>query len=148
MTARAQPRSVVVATLGLVAMIAWTLAVKYLAPWCWFLAERAAGRAPAGVPVMWDAWPLVHATLAVVLWRRPPWAWGFALAVAVAEVAVVSVKFVRFAQAPQWSFWKLLWFTNKIYVLAFFVALAVWLLARGRAALAPARAEVRDGRAI
>jgi hypothetical protein len=135
-------RAVVAAVLGLTAMIAWTLAVKYLAPWCWFLAERAAGRTPEAVPVMWDFWPLVHAALATALWRRWRGVWSFALAVSLAEEAVVGVKFALFLRAPEWSFWNLLWFTHKIYVLAFFLLLAFWLLAAGRAALRPARKEV------
>jgi hypothetical protein len=135
-------RALVGSVFGLVAMVAWTLAVKYLAPWCWFLAERAAGRTPAAVPVMWDFWPLLHAGLAVALWRRWSYAWRFALAVALGEVAVVTVKFALFLRAPEWSFWQLLWFTNKIYVLAFFLWLGAWLLGAGRAALAPARREV------
>jgi hypothetical protein len=136
-----RPRAVVVAVLGLTAMIAWTLAVKYVAPWCWFLAERAAGRAPQSVPLMWDFWPLVHAALAIALWRRASWTWAFAAAVAVAEIAVVTVKFALFLRAPEWTFWKLLWFTNKVYVLVFFAVLAGWLFGPGRAALRPARAE-------
>lgn len=136
-----QPRGVVVAVLGLTAMIAWTLAVKYLAPWCWFLAERAAGRAPETAPVMWDFWPLVHAALAVTLWRRASWTWTFAVAVALLEIAVVAVKFALFLRAPEWTFWKLLWFTNKIYVLVFFAVFAGWLFGPGRAALRPARVE-------
>jgi len=137
-----RPPAVVAAVFGLVAMIAWTLAVKYLAPWCWFLAERSAGRSPAAVPVMWDFWPLLHSTLAVALWRGWRRAWGLGLAVALAELAVVTVKFALFLRAPEWTFWKLLWFTNKVYVLLFFLWLAGWLLGPGRAALAPARREV------
>lgn len=137
-----RPGALVGSVFGLVAMIAWTLAVKYLAPWCWFLAERFAGRSPAAVPVMWDFWPLLHAGLAVALWRRWGYAWRFALAVALGEVAVVTVKFALFLRAPEWSFWNLLWFTNKIFVLAFFLWLGAWLLGPGKAALAPARREV------
>jgi hypothetical protein len=137
-----RPGALVGSVFGLVAMIAWTLAVKYLAPWCWFLAERAASRTPAAVPVMWDFWPLLHAGLAVALWRRWGHAWRFALAVALGEVAVVTVKFALFLRAPEWSFWNLLWFTNKICVLAFFLWLGAWLLGPGKAALAPARRAV------
>jgi hypothetical protein len=91
---------------------------------------------------MWDFWPVLHGALAVALWRRSRHARAFALAVALGEVAVVTVKFALFLRAPEWSFWKLLWFTNKIYVLAFFLWLGAWLLGAGRAALAPARREV------
>ncbi len=137
----ARPPAVVAAVLGLTAMISWTLVVKYFAPWCWFLAERAAGRASESAPVMWDFWPLAHAALAWALWHQPRRAWGFAAAVSLVEVAVVTVKLTLFLRAPEWSFWKLLWFTNKLYVLAFFLLLAAWLLGPGRAALGPARAE-------
>lgn len=126
-----RPAAVSAAVTGLVAMIAWTFAVKYLAPWCWALAERAAGNVAARAPVMWDFWPLAHAAVAAALWRGARWAWGLALAVALLEIAVVAVKFALFAGAPEWTFWKLLWFTNKLYVLGFFLALAAWLLGSG-----------------
>jgi hypothetical protein len=130
-----RPRGILVAVFGLVLMIGWTVAVKYVAPWCWAIAERTAGHSAAVAPVMWDFWPLAHALLAWALWTRPRWAFPFALAVAFWEIAVVTVKFASFLRAPEWTFWRLLWFTNKIYVLAFFLALAFWLVRRGRQAL-------------
>jgi hypothetical protein len=47
---------------------------------------------------------------------------------------VVIAKFARFLAAPDWSFWKLLWFSNKVYVLAYFLALLAVLLGPGRSA--------------
>lgn len=123
---------------GLAVMIVWTLVVKYLVPVLWFVAERAAGRPPEAVPVMWDLWPLAHAALAWALWRRTAWAWRFGVAVSALEVAVVATKFALFLDAPTWTFWRLLWFTNKVYVLAFFVLLLAALLRGGRAVLEPA----------
>jgi len=126
-----RPAAVTAAVAGLVVMIAWTLAVKYLVPWCWALAERLAGNPAAPAPVMWDLWPLAHAAVALALWRAARWGWGLALAVALAEIAVVAGKFALFLRAPDWTFWRLLWFTNKVYVLGFFVVLAAWLLGSG-----------------
>ena len=52
------------------------------------------------------------------------------------EVAIVVSKFATYLEAPDWSFWRLLWFTNKLYVLAFFILLLVLLSRRAaRAAL-------------
>ena len=115
-------------------MIVWTVVVKYLAPLHWAWAERLAGR-EASAPVMWDAWPLVHAALAALLWTRHPRAWLAGVAVSSAEIAVVAGKLALWSRAPDTGFWTLLWLTNKLYVLAFFVALLVLLLGPGRAAL-------------
>jgi len=126
-----RPRWVTATVFGLVVMIVWTLAVKYLVP----LLYRAA-RTLEGIDepsrVMWDLWPLTHVALAVVLWRGGRYAWELGVGLAAAESAVVIVKFWSFLAAPEWSFWKLLWFTNKIYVLAFFLCLLAVLLGPGR----------------
>jgi hypothetical protein len=115
--------------LGLVVMATWTLVIKFLAPFLWFVAEQSAGRPIAGPPVMWDFWWVAHLLLAWLLWRRARWAWTFGLAVAVLEVAIVITKFALYLRQPDLVFWRLLWFTNKVYVLAFFV-LFLALLAR------------------
>jgi hypothetical protein len=127
----ARPAWVVAAVFGLTVMVSWTLVVKYLAPLLWGVAEARAGR-PGELPVMWDLWPLTHVALAVWLWRGARGAREAALALALAECAVVSIKFALFARAPEWTFWKLLWLTNKVYVLLFFGALAAVVVARGR----------------
>jgi hypothetical protein len=85
---------------------------------------------PAGVPVMWDFWPLAHLVLIVALWRRPRWGWGYAVTVAALESAVVLTKFVVYLRAPDLGFFRLLWFTNKVYVLALFLCLLYVLLGR------------------
>jgi hypothetical protein len=137
-----RPRWLVAAVGGLLVLVVWTLVVKYLVPLHWAWAERLAGR-PASAPVMWDAWPLVHAALAALLWTRHPWAWLAGVAVAGAEIVVVAVKLALWASAPDAGFWKLLWLTNKLYVLAFFAALLALLLGPGRAALCATRTSAR-----
>ena len=131
----AAPRSpcwVTCAVFGLVVMVTWTLVIKYLAPVLYFVSERAAGREPPGVPIMWDFWWVAHLLLAWMLWRRHRRAWAFGVAVSALEILIVTVKFVAYLRAPDLSFWRLLWFTNKVYVLAFFVILLVVLLKRRR----------------
>ena len=130
---------------GLVVMIVWTVTVKFLVPLTWWGAELLAGRTPEAVPVMWDLWPLAHALLAVALWRRQRFAWELGVAVSAAEAAVVLVKFAIFLRAPDYSVWKLLWFTNKIYVLAFFLCLLTVLLGPGRRSLRPAKGAAARG---
>ncbi|HEX9799135.1 MAG TPA: hypothetical protein VGC00_03090 [Thermoanaerobaculia bacterium] len=132
----ARPGWIVATVAGLGVMIVWTLLVKYLVPLHWSWAERLAGRT-AAAPVMWDLWPLAHAALAAALWRRTRWAWRFGVVVAAVEVAVVASKLALFLRAPELDFWHLLWFTNKLYVLAFFACLLSVLLGPGRRALAP-----------
>ena len=118
------------AVIGLVVMATWTLVIKYLAPLLYVVSERAAGRDPGAVPVMWDFWWVAHLVLAWLLWRRHPRAWAAGVAIAAAEIAIVTVKLVAYLRHPDLSFWRLLWFTNKVYVLAFFVALLFVLLRR------------------
>jgi len=127
----ARPRWVTATVFALVVMIVWTVVVKYLAPLLWSLSTALAG-AGGPAPVMWDFWPLTHLALAVMLWRGSRFAWEYGVALAVAESAVVLAKFALYLRAPDWSFWKLLWFSNKIYVLAFFLCLLTVLLGPGR----------------
>ena len=125
-----RPPWVTCAVFGLAVMVTWTLVIKYLAPILYFVSERAAGRTPAGAAIMWDFWWVAHLALAWLLWRRHRRAWAFGVAVSTVEIVIVIVKFVAYARAPDLSFWRLLWFTNKVYVLAFFVVLLVVLLRR------------------
>jgi len=118
------------AVLGLVVMVTWTLVIKFLAPLLYLVSQRAAGSAPTGAPVMWDFWWVAHLALAWRLWRRHPRAWTFGVVVSALEIVIVTVKLVAYLLAPDLSFWRLLWFTNKVYVLAFFLVLLVLLMRR------------------
>ncbi len=124
------PCWVTCAVFGLVVMVTWTLVIKYLAPILYVASERAAGRAPAGVPIMWDFWWVAHLALAWLLWRRHRRAWAFGVAVSALEIVIVTLKVIAYLRAPDLSFWRLLWLTNKVYVLAFFVVLLIVLLQR------------------
>ena len=134
-----RPRWLVAAVFGLVVMITWTVVVKYIVPLAWFAAERAAGRAPEAAPVMWDLWPLVHLGLAVLLWRRHRSAWLAGLVVATVEVVIVAVKLAAYLRAPERDLWSLLWASNKLFVLLYFLWLLALLLRRGRQAVGEAR---------
>jgi hypothetical protein len=134
-----RPRWIVATVFALAVMISWTLVVKYLVPGLFALALALAGEdaarlpsALAGAGVMWDFWPLTHLALAVGLWRRTGWIRSYGVTLAFAESAVVVTKFVLFLRAPEWTFWKLLWFSNKVYVLIFFLCLLYVLLGPGR----------------
>lgn len=128
-TASTRPGWVTASVFGLVVMATWTLAIKYVAPILWAAAERSAGR-DAVAPIMWDFWWVAHLALAWLLWTGHRLARAAGCAVAIVEIAIVAVKFVLFLRAPDWSFWKLLWFTNKVYVLGFFVVFLAALLRR------------------
>lgn len=129
--------------LGLVVMATWTLVIKYLAPVLYLVAERVAGRTMARAPVMWDFWWVAHLALAWLLWTGHPRARAAALAVSITEILIVTVKLSSFVSRPDPSFWKLLWLSNKIYILVFFLCLLA-LLMKGR--IAPARGEIEGGR--
>jgi hypothetical protein len=135
-----RPRWLVAAVCGLVVMVTWTVVVKYLVPVAWFVAERAAGRAPEAVPVMWDLWPLAHLALAGLLWRRHPWALRAGIAVGAAEWLIVVLKLALFLTEPARDLWSLLWASNKLYVLVYFTWLLAVLLRRGRPGLGVGRA--------
>ncbi len=112
----------------LLCLATWSIVIKYLDPVLWSLAERWSGRAAPPPPILWDFWPVAHVVLALLLFAPRRGAWSFAVAVSAAEIAVVSVKFVSFLADPVWSFQRLSWFTNKIFVLATFLALLPLLL--------------------
>ena len=122
-----KPDAVELCVFGLLVMTTWTLVIKFLAPLLWAYAEHRVGNTEAPVPIMWDFWWVAHLALAHLLWFRHRYAWGFALIVTVAEILVVVVKFVAYFQDPDLTFWRLLWFTNKVYVLFFFVVMLVLL---------------------
>lgn len=139
MIAESRPRWIVATVFALVVMISWTLVVKYLVPLLYALSLALAGESAGDTPlaltgagVMWDFWPLTHLALAIGLWRRASWVWLYGVGLALAESAVVGMKFFYFLRAPEWTFWKLLWFTNKVYVLLFFLCLLYVLLGPGR----------------
>lgn len=132
--AAGRPAWATAAVAGLLVMIVWTAVIKYLVPIHWAWAERLAGR-EAAAPVMWDAWPLAHAAVAILIWRGHRAARAAGLAVAGVEIAVVAVKLTLYLRAPEPSLWRLLWLTNKLYVIAFFAWLLAVLLGRRGAAL-------------
>ena len=128
-TRATRPGWVTASVFGLVVMATWTLVIKYAAPLLWAASERAAGRA-AVAPILWDFWWVAHLALAWLLWNGHRLARTAGYAIASIELAIVVVKFVLFLRAPEWTFWRLLWFTNKIYVLGFFAFVLAALLRR------------------
>lgn len=104
---------------------AWTLVIKYIFPAAYAVAEGV----PIGSYVMWDFWWVVHIWLgwSLLHWRR--YTYAAAIAISVAEIAIVVTKFVLFLSVPQWTIWRTNWFINKVFVLACFVLLLVYCLA-------------------
>ena len=128
-TAAARPAWVTASVFGLVVMAVWTLVIKYVAPVLWAAAERSAGR-DAAAPIMWDFWWVAHLALAGLLWTGHRLARPVGYAVAIVEILIVAAKFALFLRAPEWTFWTLLWFTNKVYVLGFFLLFLAALVRR------------------
>jgi len=104
-------------------LAAWTVVIKYLFPIAYALAE---GR-PAGTYVYPDLWPLVHVWVAWSLLHWNRWTFSLALVVSIAEIAIIVTKFALFLSAPEWTIWRTNWFINKIFVLACFAWLFVYL---------------------
>jgi len=128
-TRATRPGWVTASVFGLIVMATWTLVIKYLAPLLYAASEHAAGHdVPA--PILWDFWWVAHLLLAWLLWTGHRLARPAGYAIAVAEIGIVCVKFVVFLRAPEWTFWRLLWFTNKIYVLGFFAVFLAALMRR------------------
>ena len=107
-------------------LAAWTLSIKYLFPVAYALNEGV----PIGTYILWDFWWVVHIWLgwSLLHWRRHTY--YFAAIVCVVEIAIVVTKFVGFLSAPQWTIWRTNWFINKVFVLACFVMLLTYLVAR------------------
>jgi hypothetical protein len=124
-------RGIDLCVIGLVVMVTWTLTVKFLAPVLFYLAERQAGRPLAGPPVLWDFWWVAHLGLAWLLWHRFPLALLVGRGIAAAEVLIALGQLVLWLRQPDQSFWGLLWLTNKLYVLSFFLFLIVYLSRSG-----------------
>ena len=124
-------RGIDLCVLGLVVMVTWTLIVKFLAPVLFYVAERQAGRPIAGPPVLWDFWWVAHLGIAWLLWHRLPLALLAGRGIAAAEVLIALGKLALYAGQPDLSFWGLLWLTNELYVLGFFLFLIVYLSRSG-----------------
>jgi hypothetical protein len=120
----------------------WTLVIKFAFPVAFALAEGA----PVTSYIMWDFWWVAHLWLgwALLAWRR--YSYALALGVAVAEIAIVTVKFALFLSQPVWTIWTTNWFVNKLFVLAcFLMMLGYFTLARGRVRAYAARALTAAG---
>jgi hypothetical protein len=111
-------------------LAAWTVVIKYLFPMAYSIAHGE----PVATHVYLDLWPVVHVWLgwSLLHWQR--YTFELALGVSIAEIVIVVSKFVLFLGAPEWTIWRTNWFINKVFVLACFSLLLVWLIARGRAA--------------
>ena len=106
-------------------LAAWTLIIKYIFPVAYAVAEGM----PIGSYVMWDFWWAVHIWLgwSLLHWRR--YTYATAIAISVAEIAIIVAKFVSFLSAPEWTIWRTNWFINKVFVLSCFVLLLAYCLA-------------------
>ena len=107
-------------------LAAWTLLIKFAFPVVWALAHVQ----PPLSHVLWDLWWVVHIALGWSLLHWRPYTWPLAVGVSVAEIVIVTTKFVLFLSAPEWTIWRTNWFINKVFVLACFVLLLWVLMAR------------------
>jgi hypothetical protein len=121
-------------------LAAWTLVIKYAFPVAYALAEGEA----VDSYIYWDFWWVVHIWLgwSLLNWRRHTF--ELAIAICVVEIVIIVTKFVNFLYAPQWSIWQTNWFINKIFVLACFVLLLVYLLLNTKRFYRPAAVYTPD----
>ncbi|HZP87353.1 MAG TPA: hypothetical protein VFB54_11070 [Burkholderiales bacterium] len=109
-------------------LAAWTVVIKYLFPMAYAFWRGE----PIGSYVYWDFWPLVHVWLGWSLLNWSRYTYASALVVSVAEIIIVVTKLGFFLSAPEWTIWRTNWFINKLFVLACFVLLLAYLVARTR----------------
>lgn len=98
-------------------LAAWTLVIKFVFP---LVFDYSYGHRP-GTHIMWDFWWVVHLWLAYVLLNWQSYTYKLAIAVSVAEIAIIVVKFWFFLSAPEWNPWQTGWFINKLFVLSCFI---------------------------
>ena len=112
----------------LIVLAAWTVTVKFAFPIAFALAEGVA----VATYIYWDFWWVAHLWLAWALldWQR--YSFALALAVSVAEIAIVVTKLTIFLGDPEWTMWTTNWFINKLFVLACFTLILACFTANHR----------------
>ncbi len=104
----------------------YTFIVKFVNPIVYYATDSGA-QGLSDIPIMWDFWWALHIFLGACLLRKEKFAWVLALAVSLAEIAIIVVKFWMFWRHPHFTFWTLSWYVNKCFVLSYFVCLLVCL---------------------
>ena len=112
----------------LIVLAGWTLTIKFLFP----IAMAVSEGVPIATHIYWDFWWVVHLGLAWSLKNWQPYTYTLALAVSLAEIAIIVTKFVLFLAEPEWTIWSTNWFINKIFVLGCFILMLGWLVALRR----------------
>ena len=109
-------------------LAAWTLVIKFIFPFSFSWYEGT----PLDTYIMWDFWWVVHLWLgwALLSWQR--YTYALAISVSAVEIAIISVKFKMFLGDPSWTIWTANWFTNKLFVLACFVLMLGYCVAKHR----------------
>ncbi len=114
---------------SLVVMATWTIVIKFVTPLL-YSTSSSTFEGSAELPIMWDFWWVAHLYLAWALWNYRRDAWVAAALISLIEVIIVITKFFFFALEPEDSVWRLLWFTNKVYVLVIFMLLTAFCVHR------------------
>ena len=112
----------------LIVLAVWTVTIKFVFPLAFALWEGA----PILSHVSWDFWWVVHLWLArsLLRWRR--YTFALAIAVSIAEIAIVATKLVVFLADPDWTIWTTNWFINKLFVLLCFGLMLPYLAVNAR----------------
>lgn len=105
---------------------AWTIAIKYALPIGWALWIGAPWTA---FIFFWDAWWGAHLAVGWSLVRARRGVWVWALLLAAVEIAIIVPKLTLFLIHPIADVWRMSWFVNKCWLLAYF-AFSLWWLMR------------------
>jgi hypothetical protein len=102
-------------------LAAWTITIKYLFP----ITFAAAHGEPLTRYIFWDLCPIAHVWLGWALLRWPWYTPYLAIGMAVAEIAIIVIRFAEFLAEPSWTIWWTNWFINKLFVLVCFLLILV-----------------------
>ncbi len=112
----------------LIILAGWTVTIKYAFPVAFALGEGAA----IASHIQWDFWWVVHLWLAWSLLHWQRYTHLLAAGVSIAEIIIITVKFVLFLASPTWNMWTTNWFINKVFVLLCFCLLLAFLFVNRR----------------
>lgn len=75
----------------------------------------------------WDAWWLFHMIIGYCLIKQKKGVWIWALLLTLAEIVIITWKFILYLPNPNFDIWHLNWFINKCFLIVYFWVMFFWL---------------------